>query len=148
MEEHETHEMHEKLCFCFNCVDPFLLKSLQNNNYVLPIIEDKGILEKMNNGTVKNKLLGLMDEYCDLVYVESNEIHFVRSELVNQLKRNPKFESFVLASFERGLKHAGLEVVASTHGGNRVKKWGLREETSWSTKKKKRSRRDDEDYRE
>lgn len=145
-------EEHNYLCFCFHCADPFLLSSLQNEDFVLPDDEPKGILDMMNNGTVKNRLLSLMEEFHDLVYVEANELHFVRDKLIRQLKKNPTFESLVFTSFERGLKHAGLTVIASTHGGNRVKKWGLQSKKTKTLQskptKKKRSylQWNDDDY--
>merc|ERR1711924_127336 len=66
------------------------------------------------------------------------------------LERLPNGDIEVL--FERGLKHAGMEVTQSTHGQITIKRWGMKK--GWKAKppgaKRPRKRKDngDDDYDE
>ncbi len=74
-------------------------------------------------------LNNLMQSFPDLCYVVRDasgqfEVHFLRDRLIKMLRQQEsKFPNLVFTSFERGLKHAGLEVTQSTHGQVAVKKW-------------------------
>lgn len=68
------------------------------------------------------------------------EVHFHRKSMIDQMGK-----SFNFTSFERGLKHAGLYVKASTHG-KVVKIWSVVDGKKMPKKTCKRSRsNDDED---
>jgi hypothetical protein len=74
-------------------------------------------------------LSNLMQHFPELCYVVRDaanqfEVHFLRDRLIKALRnQESKFPNLVFTSFERGLKHAGLEVTQSTHGQVAVKKW-------------------------
>ena len=74
------------------------------------------------------------------------DLCFLREELMGELKRAMEAESFpkiVFTSFERGLKHAGLEVTQSTHGHIPLKKWRLKSGARPVPKPKKTKKRKD-----
>merc|ERR1711991_158136 len=80
-------------------------------------------------------LHNMLDAFPELVYL-------VRRE-------EDKFPSLVFTSFERGLKHAGMEVTQSTHGQTQVKKWGMKKgfvPKASSAKKPRKRNTGDEDY--
>jgi hypothetical protein len=96
-------------------------------------------------------LSNLLLHFPKLIYVvpseTSNELelHFWREQLLQALfLEEAKFPGLVFTSFERGLKHAGMEVTQSTHGGRKVKKWAIRKD--WDSKPvRKTSKRKDKD---
>ncbi len=94
----------------------------------------------------------LLLHFPQLVYVarseESNELelHFHRERLLQSLRiEQAKFPDLVFTSFERGLKHAGLAVIQSTHAGEKVKKWATRKDWDPKLVRKSRKRKDNDD---
>ena len=71
-------------------------------------------------------LLQLADEFPSYIYMDGNEVCMHRNALISA-RRDLNF-----TSFERGLKHAGLCVTATTHGGASVKRWTKKREESAS----------------
>jgi hypothetical protein len=72
--------------------------------------------------TAINLLQFWMRHYPELVTLKNgDEIHISREQLRMRLQSdNPSIQ---LTSIERGLKHAGLKVIQSTHGQVSVKIW-------------------------
>merc|ERR1711964_694013 len=112
-------------------------------------------------GTTPSAVLNLhnmLDAFPELVYLvrlENGdiEVHFLRGKLIKALRsEEDKFPSLVFTSFERGLKHAGMEVTQSTRGQITIKRWGMKK--GWKAKppgaKRPRKRKDngDDDYDE
>jgi len=100
-------------------------------------------------------LHNMLDAFPELVYLvrlENGdiEVHFLRDKLIKALRsEEDKFPSLVFTSFERGLKHAGMEVTQSTHGQTQVKKWGMKKgfvPKASSAKKPRKRNTGDEDY--
>lgn len=91
-------------------------------------------------------LSNLMQHFPELCYVVRDaagqfEVHFLRDRLIKALRQQEsKFPNLVFTSFERGLKHAGLEVTQSTHGQVAVKKWRKKPGFVATTAKKSRKR--------
>ncbi len=79
-------------------------------------------------------LRALLLHFPKLVFVVRNtdnefELHFWRDSLLQALRmEEAKFPKLVFTSLERGLKHAGMEVTQSTHGGEKLKKWGIKKD--------------------
>jgi hypothetical protein len=78
-------------------------------------------------------LTNMLTHFPELVFVVRNaangefEVHFLRDRLIKTLRLHEnRFPNLVFTSFERGLKHAGMEVIQSTHGQIQVKKWGMK----------------------
>ena len=73
----------------------------------------------------------MLKVYPDLVYLAHNtranrlEVHFVRTLLIKQLEEDQSFPGLVFTAFERGLKHAGMYVITTTHNQMAVKRWGI-----------------------
>jgi hypothetical protein len=99
----------------------------------------------------------MLKHFPEYVYIEYSdrgelEIHFVRDKLLKTLRNEEeRFPALVFTSFERGLKHAGMEVTQSTHGQTQIKKWGMKQgfvaKPAGSTKRsKKRKELSDDDY--
>lgn len=96
--------------------------------------------------------------FPDLVWlsrsVETGELEvlFQRDKLIKALRHEEdKFPALVFTSFERGLKHAGMEVTQSTHGQVTIKKWAMKKGFVPKPVGPKRPRKkdlDDEDYSE
>jgi len=94
----------------------------------------------------------------DLVYLDrmedgAIEVHFHRDQLIKALRQEEeKFPALVFTSFERGLKHAGMEVTQSTHGQITVKKWAMKKgfvpKPLGAKRPRKRKDQGDEDYDE
>jgi hypothetical protein len=100
-------------------------------------------------------LSSLMLQFPDLCYVVQDmltnqfEVHFLRDRLIKALRRQEsKFPNLVFTSFERGLKHAGMEVTQSTHGQVAVKKWRKKPGflPAASKKNRKRNYNSDDDF--
>lgn len=75
----------------------------------------------------------MLKEYPEYVWVEKDyfgnyELCFKRAAFKRIIGEPSKFSpsGIVIESFERGLKHAGLEVVSSTHRGIEVKRWRIK----------------------
>ena len=67
----------------------------------------------------------LILKFPDFIYVilvqDGNfELHYHRKALLAELTA---YGTFNMTSFERGLKHAGLRVIQTTHGKVAIKKW-------------------------
>jgi hypothetical protein len=97
-------------------------------------------------------LRDLLLHFPKLVYVvrseTSNEmeLHFWRKQLLQALRpEQAKFPDLVFTSFERGLKHTGMEVTQSTHGGRKVKKWAIRKDWDSKPVRKTPKRKDKDD---
>jgi len=103
-------------------------------------------------------LKAMLQTFPELVYLErlpngDIEVLFERDQLIKALRQEEeKFPQLVFTSFERGLKHAGMEVTQSTHGQITIKRWGMKK--GWKAKppgaKRPRKRKDngDDDYDE
>lgn len=100
-------------------------------------------------------LHNMLNAFPDLVYLvrlDSGdiEVHFLRDKLIKALRsEEDKFPALVFTSFERGLKHAGMEVTQSTHGQTQVKKWGMKKgfvPKPNAAKKPRKRNTGDEDY--
>jgi hypothetical protein len=85
-------------------------------------------------------LADLLKQFPELVFVVRKadnelELHCQRESLVEALCANKDmFPHLVFASFERGLKHAGMEVTQSTHGQEKVKKWAIKKDPREASK--------------
>jgi len=99
----------------------------------------------------------MLKNFPEYVYIEHNEegdleIHFVRDKLLKALRNEEeRFPALVFTSFERGLKHAGMEVTQSTHGQTQIKKWAMKKgfvpkPPGSSKRSKKRKELSDDDY--
>lgn len=105
--------------------------------------------------TSVKQLCIMLENFPTSVWVESIgpndtlELCFERAAIIEQLRLNQKlFETPVcMTSFERGLKHAGLEVLQTTHAGD-VKRWGFKEGfvAAKKTEKRRRKKSIDDDY--
>jgi len=98
-------------------------------------------------------LESLFRTFPKLCYLQKcgNEVDlcFVREELMQQLKlatEQGRFPKIVFTSFERGLKHAGMEVTQSTHGHIPIKKWRVKAGFVKSPTKKIKKRKDSADF--
>ena len=102
--------------------------------------------------TLKAMLLA----FPDLVYLErldsgDIEILFQRDQLIKALRsEEERFPQLVFTSFERGLKHAGMEVTQSTHGQITIKRWGMKKnyvaKPTGAKRVRKRKDTGDDDY--
>jgi hypothetical protein len=79
------------------------------------------------------------------------ELRYLRRTLVERIEQmNEQMNNgFILRSFERSLKHAGMMVYETTHGDKLWKRWRLRPQQKvkqplLQEKKKKRVRREDD----
>ncbi len=101
-------------------------------------------------------LNNMLLHFPELVYVVRNpanefEVHFLRDRLIKTLRlHESRFPNLVFTSFERGLKHAGMEVTQSTHGQIQVKKWGMKKgfvpKVAGAGKTRKRKDSSDDDF--
>lgn len=95
----------------------------------------------------------MLKYFPDLVYVDilpsgEYEVNFYREQVIRKLKQEEsKFPNIVFTSFERGLKHAGMEVTQSTHGQTPIKKWAMKKgvQPKQLTKKTAKKRKNDGD---
>lgn len=113
--------------------DEFISAVLMNNDYHW--IPTTTLLKKM------------LKDYPEFVWLEKDyfgnfELCFKRGPLKNFIRKpSDNFpDGIIIESFERALKHAGLEVIQTTHGTNDVKKWRIKEKE----KKSKKRDRDNE----
>jgi hypothetical protein len=98
--------------------------------------------------TPTQQLCIMLEHFSDLVWIESVqpddtlELCFKREQTIKELQLNPKlFENpVIMTSFERGLKHVGLEVVQTTHN-NEIKRWGFKNGDKPIVKEKSNKRR-------
>lgn len=111
-------------------------------------------VKDLERNSVSN-LINYLKRYPKLVYLENTgregkqkyELCFERAKLERVLRKK---ENVVIVSFERSLKHAGLYVTQSTHGGCAIKKWAFKENhvrVYWKPKKRDREN-DDLDYQD
>ena len=119
--------------------DQFISAILKNNDYKF-----------VPTTTLLRKMLKEYPEYVWIVkdYFGNFELCFRRGTFKRILEKPYKIgtEAIVIESFERGLKHAGLEVIQSTHGGSEIKKWRIkRKENNYKNKILKRDRDDSND---
>jgi len=103
-------------------------------------------------------LTNMLMHFPELVYVVRNaannefEVHFLRDRLIKTLRLHEnRFPNLVFTSFERGLKHAGMEVIQSTHGQIQVRKWGMKKgfvpkAAGGAGKARKRKESSDDDF--
>jgi len=88
----------------------------------------------------------ILNKYPDLACIKKNneqsEVHMHRDALLKKLRND--YPAIIMTSFERGLKHAGMEVLQSTHGEVVIKIWGINKSKVPIKKKRicKRSQRD------
>ncbi len=127
---------------------------------LLPLDEKPSLIDEFINSfrcyarplkTAIQTLEGFLRNCPDLVWLvqidDDLEVHFQRALTILFLqKNNPTFN---FTSFERGLKHAGMEVTQATHA-NPIKIWAKKKPTTIKEEVplRKRTRRDDDDYHE
>jgi len=99
--------------------------------------------------TPTQQLCIMLEHFSDLVWVESVqpdgtlELCFKREQTIKQLRLNPKLftNPVIMTSFERGLKHVGLEVLQTTHN-NEIKRWSFKNGDKPIVKPKSKKRTD------
>lgn len=72
----------------------------------------------------------LFEYFPDLCYLvrDSEQLYLccARAKLIDAIRADARFPNFVFTSFERALKHEGLEVTRSTHGSFSIKMWRMK----------------------
>jgi hypothetical protein len=101
-------------------------------------------------------LKAMLLAFPELVYLErldsgDTEVLFQRDQLIKTLRsEEERFPQLVFTSFERGLKHAGMEVTQSTHGQITIKRWGMKKgfvaKPAGAKRVRKRKDTGDDDY--
>lgn len=114
-------------------------------------------IDGLNNTSCKATLEWLFRTFPHCVTVNRDGegkivLSMLRAQLIKEIDQHHDKRQVIFTSFERGLKHAGMEVIQTTHGEQVWKKWAFKQELNKKDKKKRqressaKPKHDDDDY--